>query len=365
MRLLLIGASNLVIKQGLTSYLETYLSKVAGAGPTTIDNLSIPSAMNMCGLSYLLQLDPDIDYDHIIVEFAVTDYPVFAENPKLCQISFDLLLLELQNRYPNCPKSVLLLGRRENAHHELQIEIHRYMKDAAVRRGFHVIDIDALIKSFVAPMDGDGKLFRSIYLDGVHYRPPVVTNYVASVCALHIVSNRRTTVAALDNSSPAYRMGTLSFSSSTDKVGSLKQFKSSHRQYNSTARQLKQGEELVLDVPGLPCGMTFIATTDVTSLMIDVNGQRSILHTLHHDIAPRGRLKFLVRHNPFFWMDYSDLSGSIPQKSQIRLRPIGPGDSDWDSSIIRHSFGMIETLPDNNNAHVCLIGLDYFHANSS
>jgi len=360
MHLLLIGASNLVIKQGLVSYLESYLSKVAGIDSVTMDNLSIPSAMNMCGLSYLSRLDSTTNYDHIFVEFAVTDYPIFAHNPQLCQISFELLLLELQKLYPNCPKTVLLLGRREKKHHKLQIGIHKHMRESAAKHGFYTLDINALIKSFITPADADGELFRSLYLDGVHYRPPVVTNYIASVCALHIISKQKTPLQSVCKEVPNYRLQTFNFVKDVEGIGLIKPFESSYPQYNSIARQLTLSQELEFDVPGLPCGISFIATTDVASLMLEINGERSILHTLHRDNPPKGRIKFLVRHNPFFWMDYSNLNASIPQKSHIRLRPVQSSDPEWDEAIIRKSFGMVQTKPQNNSAHVCLLGLDYF-----
>jgi hypothetical protein len=228
------------------------------------------------------------------------------------------------------------------------------MRELAAAYRYDVLDIDALLQSPVF----EGQVFRELYFDGSHYKPPMVTNYIASVCALHIIARRRDNKPPSDRpGSPGYALRFFDFATQFPGAGRIQEFKS--QRYTAVARELDATQHLDFEVDGLPCGISFIAACDVGSVLMEVNGEPSILHMLHRENVPFGKYRFLIRHNPFYWINYASPDTDIPRKSRVRLRLIDNTDADWDDSIARDSFAMIPAPPRNPGARLCLLGLDY------
>lgn len=360
MNLLLIGGSNLVIKKGFASFLEFYLRSFGEVPSVEIKNISIPGTMSMFGISNFLKEPLADDYDHILIEYAINDYDLFKRLPALWQSTFALLLTEVQRRYPSRPKTVVILGRRDWRYRAIQVQIHQAMRDLAAQHGFGVFDVDALVQS----PQFEGQIFRELYFDGAHYKPPMVTNYISAVCALHIISRRHgeTSIAPVAPDPGCY-LKYFDFAEDIQEPGSIEEFRS--ERYMARSRQVEARHTLDFEVPGLPCGLSFIAARDVSSVLLEVDGKKSIIHMLHRESPPYGKCKFLIRHNPFYWIDYSSPRESIPDRSRIRVRAIDRTDEEWDDGIVRESFAMVPApARPNPNARICLLRLDYLSRNA-
>jgi hypothetical protein len=355
MHLLLIGGSNLVIKKGFTSFLEFYLRNFGAVPAVEMKNISIPGTMSMFGVSNFLKEPLADDYDHILIEYAINDYDLFKKLPALWESAFAVLLAEVQKRYPSRPKTVVILGRRDWKYRTIQSQIHHAMRYLAAQRGFDVFDVDTLVQS----PQFEGQVFRELYFDGAHYKPPMVTNYIAAVCALHIISKRHGRASNAPTApSPGCSLKYFDFTEDIQAPGSIEEFRS--ERYLARSRQLDASHALDFEVPGLPCGLSFIAARDVSSVLLEIDGKKSILHMLHRDCPPYGKCKFLIRHIPFYWIDYSSPRESIPDRSRIRVRAIHRTDPEWDDGNVRENFAMVPApARPNPNARVCLLRLDY------
>jgi hypothetical protein len=342
-------------KKGFISFLEFYLRNFGGIPSVEMTNISIPGTMSMFGLSNFLKGPLADDYDHILVEYAINDYDLFKKRPALWQSAFAVLLTEVHNRYPSRPKTVVILGRRDWKYRAIQSGIHQAMRDLAAQHGFDVFDVDTLMQS--PPFEG--QVFRDLYFDGAHYKPPMVTNYISTVCALHLITRRHAEASAAPRiPNPGCALKYVDFTEDIEAPGSIEEFRS--ERYFARSRQLEARHILDFEVPGLPCGLSFVAARDVSSVLLDVDGQKSIIHMLHRECPPYGKCKFLIRHIPFYWIDYASPRESIPDRSRIRIRAIDRADQEWDEGIVRESFAMVPAPARTNpNARMCLLRLDY------
>jgi lysophospholipase L1-like esterase len=353
MRVLMIGGSNLVINNGIASILPTYLSTQFECQVEEFVNIAVPGSGSLFGLHNLLALGDVSRFDIVFIEYGINDYPLHSRNPTLWQRGFSGLLREVRQRCVKAAVVLILLGRRDKKFFSKQRLLHEKMRAIASQAGVEVADIDTFFKS-----DRMASVkFQRLYLDGNHFRVPVVTNLIASQCMLAAVKARTRdgdSLPRLDDATPNphfARFDSLRFRDIAPRHEAT-EFKNSR--YELTAVTLRAGTELSFQLDAYPCAVSFISTNTSGSLLIEVDGKLSIIHTLHRRVG-NGEFNFLLRHNPFYWMD-DELAPRSPGRVKVKMRLIGPDDAEWDSGLIRPSYEMVPARVD-EGAVVHLVGL--------
>jgi len=351
MRILFIGGSNLVIKNGLSSILPSYLASHFNRDIEEIVNIAVPGTGSLFGVHNLLELKDAEKFDFVFIEYGINDYSLFTRNPVLWKDGFSGLIKTVQVKCPNAAIVTILLGRRDKKFHVRQQAMHAQMREISEELNVVVADIDSLFRSErMAAMD-----FSQFYIDGNHFKPPLVTNFIATVCTLKAVEaaskKRRGRQASAKTFKSPFQAWDLS-----EKLGA--QYKNSefrNSKFELKSITLEAGNEIALNTNEYPCGISFVSHKTSGSLLINVDGQKSILHSMHRRVHT-GEFDFLLRHNPFYWLT-DELSASAKKKElSITMRVIDSDDIEWDEGIIRPSYEMIPVRPGRGSA-VHLVGL--------
>src|SRR5690606_30962968 len=122
-----------------------------------------------------------------------------------------------------------------------------------------------------------------LYKDGAHYKGPLITNFIATLCAIKAAE----AVARKPKLTIKSRKALLSqnFESSFQALHLPQQLKGQHEQTefkNSKVHvesvTLKPGEQLNFSSKDYPCGISFVSHKTSGSLLINVDGKESIIH---------------------------------------------------------------------------------------
>lgn len=315
MHILFIGGSNFVIRDGLSQRLPEDLALLSGRVVTRVDNLSVGGTTSMSGLHRLLGFDDGHSVDFAFVEYGINDLPFHRRNANLWRSTFVALLDATRQRCPRAQVVVIVLGRRDKKTAEAQADLHADIRQAAASLGVRLVDADAVLRS----ARFDGLPFSAHYIDGEHFESPRAVAYLSILTAAQALLPLPTglTEAAADAAAQLwFRADALAVHDLAAGLHGVPTREFRNSRFVLPTAVCSAGVDIVIDLPGEPCGLVFASAADSGSLRIDVDGRVSILHTLHKPVA-EGRFPFLIRHAPFYWLTRSEVRA--PGRRRLRL----------------------------------------------
>jgi hypothetical protein len=322
MHILFIGGSNFVILGGLSHRIPEDLALLSGRAVTRVDNLSVGGTACMAGLHRLLTFADGEGVDFAFIEYGINDLPLHRRNPALWRSAFVALLEATRQRCPGAQIVVVLLGRRDRVHAEPQAALHTDLRRSARAFGARLVEADALLRS----SRFDPLPFSAHYADGEHFESPRTVGYLSLLIAAQALlppanSGAGGTTAPTDAIKEAplwFRAAELAIHPLwTDCHGGTSQAFSNSR-FSLPTRVCSLDADVVIDLPGEPCGLVFASAADSGSLRIEVDGEVSILHTLHKQVEA-GRFEFLIRHAPFHWLKAPHTRRAGPRRLRLSL----------------------------------------------
>lgn len=331
LHILFIGGSNFVIRGGIPDLLPVYLQDLSGRKVASVRNLAIGGTDNMCGLHQVLRENIEHAPNVVVIEYAVNDGALFRGNSKLWRSSYAALLQTVHARWPNATRAVVLLGRRDGSPHA---PMQKQSAELAGQLGAVVINIYRLMHS---------RLFRetkmkAFYRDASHLESPRMTNFAALYCAGKIMSSLAKPAPQIVVPDDLwFDQGHCNIRSLLDLAPPCT-FKNSR--YTIEAATLEGNGAIQFELPGSPIGLKFVAAQDSGSLLIDVDGERAIIHTSHAASEPGNReFAFLIRHASFHWLKQP----TRRRRTRVSMRPICRTDPEWRDDIVRAAHSMVES----------------------
>jgi hypothetical protein len=341
MHILFIGGSNFVIRGGLSQRIPEDLALLSGRAVTRVDNLSVGGTACMAGLHRLLTFTDGEGVDFAFIEYGINDLPLHRRNAALWRSAFVALLDATRQRCPSAQIVVVLLGRRDRAHASPQAALHADIRRSALAFGARLVDADAVLRS-----SRFGALpFSAHYADGEHFESPRTVGYLSLLSAAQALlppvrSDVDDTAVPPDAGKEAplwFRAGDLTIHPLWTGCHGVQSQEFRNSRFSLPTRVCSLDADVVIDLPGEPCGLVFASSADSGSLRIEVDGEVSIIHTLHKQVEA-GRFEFLIRHAPFHWL-------KAPQKRRAGLRRLRLSLADMQGASaqepVHATFGMV------------------------
>ncbi|MGO3862317.1 MAG: SGNH/GDSL hydrolase family protein [Halomonas sp.] len=346
MNVLLIGGSNLVIKNGLSTKIPEVLAAL-GKKVENVYNISVGATGSLFGLENLTLFNKK-DIDLVFIEYGINDLPTFSNDKKLWETGYRRLIRTLIGKYPSAHIVKILLGRQPDRFWGKQQDMHAKMKKIACDQGALVVDVDAHLKSKSDIYAGVEKFYK----DDSHYVSPHITQFISEL----VVSDY------LMNSSMGYfemvklkgRVKNEPRLNIYNAPGKVTCFENSKFKRETTV--IDVGQSVEIDVLGVPVAVSFISEKVSCSLLVEGPGFKKILNTRRKE-ADGDKFSFLLKQIPLY---------RIPPKNspenesiKIHLTAIDITSDQWEEQAVQRTFGMVPA--DKNDAskvyisHLCTL----------
>lgn len=348
-----------MLRGGLSKVLPAYLAEYYGEPVRERRNVAVPASVSLFGVENFLAVENPERFDFVFIEYGINDYAIYSKNKDLWRIGFSELSAVIRERCPDATICTILLGRRDPDYWEVQGEMHSEMKTISEKLGIAVIDVDSFLKSelFAATE------FRGFYRDLAHYNIPVASGMIGLHCALNAIKARSGIVRRdmeANDVSASLPMSPLDRNALSDLPKPLThlfwqndstQLRSfANSQLSVNALELLVGEELDFEVDGLPCGLSFVSAPDCGSILVEVDGAKSILYTMHKRVQT-GEFSFLLRYAHFYWLDPDSLAQLRGRRSRVKIRVLQ--NDDVKTALVRKNFAMVPSEAQSPRALLC------------
>lgn len=343
-KILFIGGSNFVLMQGITEKLPSFLA-MAGINIDSVSNIAVGGTGSLFGLENLTNY-LDFERDVVFIEYGINDLPTYSRDKALWEQGFSSLLKLTRKRYPSALIVTILLGRRDEKFWPTQARMYADMIRLSSDHGAKVINIDALFKSKIF----NNISFELLYADESHYREPLVVGYIAQQCALACIGFMKVHKKLLNiDLVPKLVHNSLELTL-TPISGESRRF--SNSRFFRDTNLLEINNSLVIDVPGIPIGLSFVSIKESCSVRIDFLNKSKIINTLQRPVFLE-QYKFIVKHVPLLrvW----NPEATIPKSTRVELHAIDAQSSLWSDSLVQKTFGMIEPSPLAAGINLCAI----------
>lgn len=331
MNILFIGGSNLVIRDGLSNLIPQCF-RSSGTIVDNVYNIAVGATGSLFGLENLSMFGKK-NIDVVFIEYGINDLPLYSNDRKLWEYSFASLLKKIKEKYPQSMVVTILLGRRKERFWANQQKMHQCMADITSENGGLVINIDSLLKNkamSIAALD-------DFYLDDSHYKSPAVTGYISETIVSEFFVARELGFFKNGKKSSKAKLPELAVSSVS---GEIKCFENSRFMQKTTI--LKKNEPVLLKVPGVPVGISFISEFESCSLLIETGSKKKIINTKRKK-ASLGRFSFILKQTPLYGFWGSDLN--VSEFNEIKLTAVDLNSPGWDSSMVQNTYGMEPAEP--------------------
>lgn len=322
MKILFIGSSNLILQNGISEKIPYFLSIAGLPAISSITNLSVGGTGSLFGWERVTRLEEN-DYNLIIIDYGITDLFIKENDHNLWKEGFKGLIRQLKSRFPHALIANILLGRRDASLWNQQTRLHKEMSDISFKHGVHTIDVDTHLKQKEL-----SEVFPLLYKDDNHYIAPLGVNYVAQFCALQLINllrNQCNFAPPLKDDEQEIKLHVTPF------TGKKREFVGTR--FHWTAFKLMLNEQVTMQVPGVPIGISFVSTAESCSLYIRANQIARIANTATA-WTQMGLFPFIVTHTPIHGMWHKGML--CPTSSCLELRGINSHSSLWDESLVQN-----------------------------
>lgn len=323
MNVLLIGGSNLVIKQGISTLIPRCLQS-SGENLDNVYNIAVGATPCLFGLENLT-LFKKKEIDLVFIEYGINDLPLFVNDRVLWEAAFNGLLLLTKKKYPKAHIVTILLGRQKERFWKNQQRMHQKMRSLSESHGALVVDIDELLKKKIDSVDG----FEKFYLDDSHYSSPNVTQYIADVIVSEYLLSRSLGFFDVAEKEASRKKELKLYS----LPGQVECFENSRFHKQTTA--LGKSETLEFKVKGVPVAISFASVSESCSLLIEMNGHKKIINTRRKKI---GRLSFILKQIPLY--GFLEKNKNAASENIVKITAIDEQSQLWDESAMQRTYGM-------------------------
>ncbi|WP_131618195.1 SGNH/GDSL hydrolase family protein [Roseivivax marinus] len=164
--ILVIGGSNSLMRTGYVEAMRYGLERSLKR-PINVVNKAVGASFSHFGIFQLMRLDPELQVDAIVVEYALNDSElIYGGTLEEWERGHEGLLRLLRQRFPSTPMMSLLFYRRTGIHLSRVSPVAATICYLARRYHSEVFDAAELIESLARPGSLDAK---DIYKDDSHY----------------------------------------------------------------------------------------------------------------------------------------------------------------------------------------------------
>ncbi|WP_217522748.1 SGNH/GDSL hydrolase family protein [Vibrio metschnikovii] len=326
MRLLFIGGSNCVIKNGIADCIPKHL-EFFGYNIEKTYNLSIGATTSLFGLENF-NLSNIKDIDIVFIEYGINDYPLFLNDQKLWRYAYGELLRKVRDRYPNSIVISILLGRRQKEFWGKQKLIHDNMIDICKETGVLCVDVDRELKS-ISPSNAE---FESLYNDETHFKSRAV-EYIS-----RLVASRYSLLYKDFLNNDINDVGDINFCQYSPG-GKVSVFENSKLTRKTTF--IEKNNSVELKVKGIPVALSFVMCHDSSSLLIETQFGNKIISTKNKSIS-EGKFPFLVKQIPLY--GFFNNNHGINIYHDIKITAIDSNSHRWSDDLYQKSYGMLDDV---------------------
>lgn len=291
-RLLLLGGSNTVMKNGYVDGLIAALSDRRGP-PARVTNLAVGGNSTVHGLMIGLDAQDIASHDIAVIEYGVNDAKLAKDGRlDLWRAATEGLLRRLLTARPDLHVVFALFARRDMTQEFMFEPLDATLELAAHYGATHrvsLVDIDHLYRDVLFPGRED---FAALYLDGAHYARPQIAGLTGALIAERILGAPDRAAGPLP---PPLWPGHFAEAQVID-LGKESDCVFENSRYRLQARRLAVGEKLTLDLPGPLAAVEYVSVVGAATLRILEEGEaRRTFHTRNVRMGEPKFPAFLVR----------------------------------------------------------------------
>jgi len=335
MRVLCLGGSNTVLKDGHADHLRSLFERYAQDELMEFRNSAVGANSVFHGLQIALDMKDLQQFDVIFLEYCVNDYTyVDDQNRRSWTYAIEGLLRTLLQRCPaakiffvNFGRAIWVDSKRNQLRMYTRIAnlVEHYRSDHCV----HVVEIDDYLRALSG---GQKDIFFSFYQDETHYATPVVSALIANV----VFSSYLQTLISDSTSKTSLEKRNFfkgSFASlqaipmcSLVQDQEITVFKNSR--YRIEGLRIDGGRTVEFVAPGGIVSLGFISAPGAGSMIVEEEGALPVLIDCRHGAVDTGRFPFFIKNFPFSWKRWNNKADVVPRKVRIQVlrsgeQPVG------------------------------------------
>jgi hypothetical protein len=317
MRVLFLGGSNTVIRNGYADHLTNLLAQ-SGIPRKAISNLAVGANSSVHGLQVLKSVPNPQNVDALFIEYSINDFDLVAKAGGSTWFgSVEGLVRFALSSNPDMKIFFILLGRKKDSH--WQRAIHKNTKRIVAHYGashsVHNIDIDAHLRAVARE---SGKVFTDFYTDNVHYRTTGVTETIARHIMSQIDLGRRKEgpkIMPASLMSNNFQNAVVFAASQFPELGTPQILANSR--FRESVVRIGRDNVAKISLPGPLISLAFCSTQEACRAQVEEEGEVPILFDSLHDAVQRGAFPFLIKSVPFMWKCWRSTSYT-PRQVTIR-----------------------------------------------
>lgn len=292
-RLLLLGGSNTVMKNGYVDGLIAALSDRRGP-PAGVTNLAVGGNSTVHGLMIGLDAQDIASHDIAVIEYGVNDAKLAKDGRlDMWRAATEGLLRRLLTARPDLHVVFALFARRDMTQEFMFEPLDATVELAAHYGATHrvsLVDIDHLYRDVLFPGRED---FAALYLDGAHYARPQIAGLTGALIAERILGAPDRPAGPLP---PPLWPWHFAEAQVIDLGMDSHSVVFENSRYRLQARRLAVGEKLTLDLPGPLAAVEYVSAVEAATLRITEEGEaRRTFHTRNVRMGEPKFPAFLVR----------------------------------------------------------------------
>lgn len=301
--ILFLGGSNTVMRHGYASaVIDCLTDRYGPLGRAT--NFAVGGNSIVHGLMLAKGL-PDLDdYDLVIVEYGVNDVKLAnGRSMPTWRAAAEGLIRHLLWNRPD--RRILFPQFHRRMMHGYQFRPAAELRDLAAYYGqthrVSALDIDGLLRRVVFP---EPAAFSDLYMDGAHFRQPVISRLVGAMVAAEIATPALAEPAAM--LPPPVRKWHFQNAELVDFVADRAKAEPVFRNSRFVLPTLRVpvGEQVEIGLPGPLIGVEYVSTA-TTGVMNAVEGDAEpFALRMRNRKADAKRFPFLLRCDPLGWKQW-------------------------------------------------------------
>jgi hypothetical protein len=346
--ILFIGGSNSVMNQGFVPQLTELLRNSSLLQIDKVENISVGASSCTLGLERILKMPTLGEYDIFFIEYTINDLSIYSKDggDVTWRYAYEGLIRIILSNNQNAIIVPLIFGRLHEKSAASQMEMRQFIQQLQPVYNLCIVDNDELLRDVKA----SPALFRGLYLDGEHYNSPYATGLIAHQIYYNLLQylhnhqpNEATKLPQAVEKKCFDNIASYNFANDYKNKSQYEIANFTNSRYQIEAIAIPIGGSISVDLPSPAVALSFISAQSSCSLLIDVNGEKTVIDTLHRKVR-EGDFNFLYKN--FTFTDSRWKNDIFRMPTTITLKAIGNEERADLKKHYKEAFNMISNQSD-------------------
>lgn len=316
MKILFIGGSNTVIRNGYSNCLTDLLVK-SGISRDQISNFAVGANSSVHGLQVLKTVINLSDVEILFIEYCINDFELISKSGDAIWFgSVEGIVRFALSCNPSMQIKFIMLGRRKDSY--WQKKIHNNIKRIASyygeRHNVGYIDVDMHLKERAISTNTD---YTAYFSDNVHYKTTNVTDIIANYIMENIDLSINLKVGDIPDPLMANNFEGAIVFAAQQIISDKEIIIMGNSRFKESVVAIKLGDSVKITLPGPIISIAFCSASEACRASIEEEGEIPVLFETLHEAVNQGAFQFLIKTVPFKWKRWAT-AVHVPREINIR-----------------------------------------------